>query len=149
MVTSLHNNYSSCAPVIIIVITFITAIPGVILTSSPPPLSNGYFCPGPVQFTCVGTDIFSLTWRINNTYRKTYRFFSGDTFPLSLILSPPLPDVTIVITSGSDNIIESTLVTASVSNLRGTLIECLSLIDAQYESNATVHERQGTECINI
>ncbi len=125
-------------------INFITAIPEITLTSSPTPPSNGYFCPGPVQFTCVGTDIFSLSWRINNTYsRGTYEFFSGDTFPISLLLDPLLPDVTIMITSGSHNRIESTLA-ASVSNLRGTLIECLSLIGAQYESNTTVHERQGS-----
>ncbi len=96
----------------------------------------------------MGTEIPDLSWRINNTYGKTYRFFSGDTFPRSLTLNPILPDVTIMITSGSDRRIEFTL-TASVSNLRGTLIGCLSLIEAQYESNTTVHERQGTEFINI
>ncbi len=133
------------APVLLllIVINLITVIPEITLTPSPPPSSNGYFCPGPVEFTCVGTEISDLSWRINNTYRGTYRYLSGDTFPQSLSLIPTLPDVTIMITSGSDSRIESTL-TASVSNLRGTLIECLSLIDAQYESNATVHERQST-----
>ncbi len=129
-------------------ITYV-AVPEITLTSSPPPSSNGYFCPGPVQFTCVGTEINVLTWRINNTYRVTYNFISGDTFPQPLSSSPLLPDVNIMITSGSDSRIESTLNAASVSNLRGTLIECLSLIGAQYESNATVHERQGTEFINI
>ncbi len=129
MVTSLHNNYSSCAPGIIIMITLITAIPGVILTSSPPPPSNGYFCPGPVQFTCVGTEISSLTWRINNTYRGTYRYLDEmSIFPQTPSLSPLLPDVNIMITSGSNSRIESTLNAASVSNLRGTLIECSSLI---------------------
>ena len=44
------------------------------LTSSPPPSSNGYFCPGPVQFTCVGTDINGLTWRIISTNRVSYNF---------------------------------------------------------------------------
>ncbi len=93
------------------------------MTSSPPPSSNGYFCPGPVEFTCVGTEISSLTWRINNTYRGDYRYLVDDTFPQTLSLSPLLPDVNIMITSGSDSRIESTL-NANVSSLRGTLIEC-------------------------
>ncbi len=68
-----------------------------------------------------------------------------DTIPQSLPLSPPLPDVTINITSasfsGSGQNIESTL-TSSVSDLRGTLIECAdgSVLN---ESN-TVQERQGS-----
>ncbi len=128
------------------------AIPEITLTSSPPPSSNGYFCPGPVQFTCVGTEIHGLAWRINNTYRGTYEFFSGDRYPRSIIVSPLLLDVTIIIVnasnapfSGSGHNIESTL-TANVSDLRGTLIECLFLvnINLQYESNTTVQERQGT-----
>ncbi len=81
----------------------------------------------------MGTEIPSLTWRINNTYsRGTYEFFSGDTFPLSLTLDPTLLDLTIMITSGSDSRIESTL-NANVSNLRGTLIQCSSS-GSQYES---------------
>ena len=119
------------------------AVPSITLISSPPPSSNGYFCPGPVQFNCLGTEISGLTWSINNTYRGTYEFFSGDRFPLTIISSPPLPNVTINITSASVQNIESTL-TANVSDLRGTLIECSSFfnnISHQYES---VQERQGT-----
>ena len=129
-----------------IVINFI-AVPGITLTSSPPPSSDGYYCPGPVQFTCVGTEIPALSWRINNTYRGTYEFFSGDTFPLSILLSPPLPDVTIDITTASVQNILSTL-RASVSDLRGISIECSSFlnnISPQYES---VQERQGTKINN-
>ncbi len=118
------------------------AIPEITLTSSPPPSSDGYFCPGPVQFTCVGTEISSLTWRINNTYRGTYRYLDDEvsTFPQTLSLSPLLPGVNIMITSGSDSRIESTL-NASVSSLRETLIECSST--SLIASNATVQERQG------
>ncbi len=75
----------------------------------------------------------------------TYEFRSGDTFPRLLSLSPPLPDVNIMITSGSDSRIESTL-NADVPSLRETLIECLTKFNnVQYESNTTVQERQGTE----
>ncbi len=108
--------------------------------SSPPPSSNGYFCPGPVQFTCVGTDISSLTWIINNTYRGTYRYLDGDPFPQTLSLSPLLPDVNIMITSGSNIWIESTL-NADVSSLRETLIDCSS--GDQIRNNTTVQEQQG------
>ena len=118
------------------------------LTSSPPPSSNGYFCPGPVQFTCVGTEIPSLTWRINNTYRGTYEFFHVDIFPRSLSLSPPLPDVNIMITSGSDSRIESTL-NANVSSLRETLIECSSAVmNSRIANSTTVQELQGINSLN-
>ncbi len=118
---------------------FLSAVPGITLTYFPPPSSNGYFCPGPVQFTCVGTEIPKLGWKINGTYRGRYQYFHDDTFPQSLSLSPLLPDVNIMITSGSDSRIESTL-NANVSSLRETLIECNNV---QYESNTTVQERQG------
>ncbi len=124
-------------------IYFLLAVPEIYLTSSPPPSSNGYFCPGPVQFTCVGTEISILSWRINNTYIGTYRYLSGDTFPRSLSLSPLLPDVNIMITSGSDSRIESTL-NANVSSLRETLIECSSFVTSSQIGNiTTVMERQG------
>ncbi len=116
-------------------ICFSSAVPEITLTSSPPPSSNGYFCPGPVQFTCVGTDIPSLTWRIDNTYRGTYRYLDGDPFPQTLTLSPPREDVDIIITSGSDSRIESTL-NANVSSLRKALMECLS--GGQIASSSTI-----------
>ncbi len=121
---------------------FSSAVPDITLMSSPPS-SNGYFCPGPVQFTCVGTDVPNLSWRINNTYRGTYRYLDGDPFPQTLSLSPLLPDVNIMITSGNDNRIESTL-NANISNLRETLIECSSA--DQIRDNTTVQEQQGIEC---
>ncbi len=127
---------------------FSSAVPEITLTSSPPPSSDGYFCPGPVQFTCVGTEIPSLTWRINNTYRGTYRFFIEDSFPQFLSLSPLLPDVNIIITSGSDSRIESTL-NADVSNLRETLIECSAVTNGRIARNTTVQERQGIYCTDI
>ncbi len=101
----------------------------------------------------MGTEISGLTWSINSTYRGTYDFFSGDTFPQPISWSPPLPEVTINITSasfsGNHGSIESTL-TASVSDLRGTLIECASGVDGvNYldPSNTNVQESQGTEYI--
>ncbi len=95
----------------------------------------------------MGTDTLSLTWRINNTYRGTYRYLGDDPFPQTLSLSPFLPDVNIMITSasfsGSDSRIESTL-NANVSSLRETLIECSSFVANSRIANSTiVQERQG------
>ena len=88
----------------------------------------------------MGTEVPGLSWRINSTtYRGDYRYLEGDLFPQPLSLSPPLPDVTIMITSGSDSRIESTL-NADVSSLRETLIECSS---GDLIRNASVLERQG------
>ncbi len=93
----------------------------------------------------MGTEIPRLSWRINSTYKGTYEHFSNDSFPLSISWSPPLPDVAIIITSASfsesGQNIESTL-TASVSELRGTFIECFS--SETDESNTTVQEHQGS-----
>ncbi len=126
-----------------LIMYFSSAIPEITLTSSPLPLSNGYFCPGRIQFICVGTEISSLTWRINNTYRGTYVILSDDIFPQLLSLSPPLPDVNIMITSGSNSRIESTL-NANVSSLRETLIECSSSVaNDRIGNNTTVQELQG------
>ncbi len=76
----------------------------------------------------------------------TYEYFSGDTFPLSLTVDPTLPDIAIIITtasfSESGQNIESTL-TSSVSDLRGTFIECFSSENTD-ESNTTVQEHQGS-----
>ncbi len=88
----------------------------------------------------MGTNVSSLTWRINNTYRGDYRYLDGDPFPQPLSLSPLLPDVNIMIISGSDSKIESTL-NANVSSLRETLIECSS--GDQIRNNTTVQELQG------
>ncbi len=70
-------------------------------------------------------------------------------FPRPLSLSPLLPDVNIMITSGSDSRIESTL-NANVSSLRETLIECSSSVsNSPIASNTTVQERQGICYIKI
>ena len=68
--------------------------------------------------------------------------------PITLSWSPPLPDVIVVITSasfsGSGQNIVSTL-NANVSDLRGSLIKCVSIVsNTVYESSTTVQETQGT-----
>ncbi len=125
------------------------AVPGITLTSSPPPSSNGYFCPGPVQFTCVGTEIPSLTW-IVNTHSVQYSLLPGinPTFPLTVTLSPPLPGVVVMITSasrGSSGQDITSTISASASVLNGSLIQCVA---DNIIRNASIQEREG-EIVDI
>ncbi len=58
-------------------------------------------------------------------------YSSTDAYPLTLLLSPPLPDVLILVTNAttmgpSQNDITSTLNFAQEYVLRDTLIECIS-----------------------
>ncbi len=141
--TMLISNLHLISQTLLFFIQFLSlATSEITLTSSPPPSSNGYFCPGPVQFTCVGTEVSDITWRTNSTNFVTYIYLDGDSFPQTGSLSPPLPDVNIMITSGTDSRIESTL-NADVSSLRETLIECSSTT-ISIENSTTVQERQGT-----
>ena len=71
------------------------------LTSSPQ--LNGLICPGPIEFTCVGTRVpVVLEWRLNDTVYGEY-VFTGDTSPFSITLNPLLPGVTSQVTSVSPN----------------------------------------------
>ncbi len=111
------------------VFSLVLSIPEITLTSSPPS-SNGYFCPGPVQFTCVGTEIDGLTWRINRTYRASYVYSSTDTYPVTLSSSPPLPDVVVLVTEATTmgpnrNNITSTMNFVQEYVLRETFLECI------------------------
>ncbi len=102
------------------------------LTSSPHPSSNGYFCPRPVQYTCVGTEINGLTWRINSINRVSYNPIDNTEQNIPLNLAPPLPNANVNIfnaTRISDNSIDvvSTLNLLDVSDFReSVLIECFS-----------------------
>ncbi len=126
------------------------AVPEITLT--PPPSSNGYFCPGPVQFTCVGTEVSSLTWIVNGTHAVQYSLLTGVTppdFPLTVSLNPPLPGVVVMITSASRESsgqdITSTL-SASASVLSGSLLLCVA--DNNLIRNASIQEREG-EIVDI
>ena len=91
----------------------------------------------------MGTDTLNLAWIINNTNTGRYAI-NENGFPQLLTLYPPLPDVTIMITSASLSgmRIESTL-NADVSTLRETLIECSPNLISR---NTTVQELQGIRC---
>ena len=74
------------------------------LTLTSQPVTSGTYCPGPVNFTCVGTDIGdSLFWLVNDSIAASYPFKAGDTYPQSLTVTPPLDQVTIQIISVTTN----------------------------------------------
>ena len=89
-------------------------------------------CSGPIQFTCVGTDIpNTLIWRVkvNDTdYRGEYAFVSSHNFPRSILLSPSLPGVEVLVINVSISNqfhinIASTLTSAAML-LNGATIQC-------------------------
>ena len=87
-------------------------------------------CPGPIQFTCVGTDIpNTLIWRVNDTdHRGEYAFNPSHTFPRSILLNPPLPGVEVLVINVSISNqfrinIASTL-TSDAMLLIGATIQC-------------------------
>ncbi len=133
------------APLSCIIIISI-AVPEITLTSSPPPSSNGYFCPGPVQFTCVGTDVPILSWIFNGTHSVQYSLLTGvnpPDFPLTVSLNPPLPGVVVMITSasrGSSGQDITSTFSASASVLSGSLLLCEA---SNIIRNASIQEREG------
>ncbi len=88
-----------------------------------PPNSNGSFCPGEVEFTCIGRNVSSaLNWFINKSSIAQYVFSSLDTFPYNVNSSF---NITIVNATGSIMLkyIESTW-SGNFSYLRGVSIHC-------------------------
>ena len=85
-------------------------------------------CPGPIQFTCVGTDIpNTLIWRVNDTDLRGYAFNPSHNFPRSI---PSLPGIEVLVinasqSSSSQNLIniESTL-TTTATLVDGATIQC-------------------------
>ena len=62
--------------------------------ANPQPQTSGTHCPGPVTFTCVGTQISALFWQVNGSTVTTYVFEATHAlhldFPLWLQLPVPL-----------------------------------------------------------
>ena len=53
-------------------------------------------CPGPVNFTCVGTEVTSsLFWFVNGSRVADYGYRAGHEFPF--VLDLPLDGVTVVV----------------------------------------------------
>ena len=100
-------------------------------------------CPGPIQFTCVGTDVpNTLIWRVNDIVHRArgeYAFLPSHTFPRSIPLNPSLPGVEVLVVSVSiSNLnlinITSTL-TSTATLLNGATIQC----SVGFDMNSTVY----------
>ena len=100
------------------------------LTSDPQ--TSGTYCPGPVNFTCVGTDIgSSFFWNVNGTTVASYPYRTNDLFPRRLTINLPLDGVVVEITNASqlqngNYNITSTFNVLDISDLTGTLLQCQS-----------------------
>ena len=88
-------------------------------------------CPGPVNFTCVGTEITSsLFWLVNGSHVAYYGYRAGQEFPFVLDVDPPLDGVTAIVTDvdgPTDNNlfnITSILSVSNVAALNGTSLRC-------------------------
>ena len=102
------------------------------LTLTSEPQISGTYCPGPVIFTCVGTQIApSLFWQVNGSVMVLYSIIhEDDNFPLTLDINPPLDGVMALATSVSmdspnHNIavdITSVLIVNNMSILNGTTL---------------------------
>ena len=81
-------------------------------------------CPGPIQFTCVGTDVpNALIWRVNGTdYRGEYAFLPSHTLPRNIPLNPPLPGVEVLVVNAS-------LSSQFLINILSTLTSTATLLD--------------------
>ena len=121
------------------------AAPQLFLTSSPP--TNESICPGPIQFTCMGTEVGNgLMWRVNGSdYATVTVTFIGTTLVPRIIKNPLLSglEVPVMVNSVSVNQennatidIRSTL-RSNVSVLTGSMIQCSAL---EVDSNK-VHVR--------
>ena len=87
-------------------------------------------CPGPVNFTCVGTEITStLFWLVNGSLVAVYAYSSRDDLPVDLYIYLPLNGVTAAVTEvdfTTNNVFNTTSI-FSVSNvavLNGTSLRC-------------------------
>ena len=116
---------------------FYVAAPQLSLTSSP--LSNGPICSGPIQFTCMGTEVGNvLMWRVNGSdYATVTVTFNGTLVP-QVTKNPLFPgvEVPVMVTSVSVNQennatidIRSTL-RSEVSVLTGSTIQCSAVINS-------------------
>ena len=102
------------------------------LTSQPQ--TSGTYCPGPITFTCVGTQIGAgLFWEVNGSTVASYQFRVTDTFPqnLSVSINPTLNGVMAEVISASINPpgsstidITSMLSVRNVSALNGASLYC-------------------------
>lgn len=98
--------------------------PSIVLTSQPVT-----HCPGPVTFTCAGTDIGAgILWRVNGSTAATYVYLINHSFPRKVPVVVPLEGVTIhvsYVTRDGNRYITSTLRADDVTVLDQSSLQCL------------------------
>ncbi len=88
-----------------------------------PPNSNGSFCPGNIEFTCIGRGVhIVLNWLINGSSVVQYIFHTNHHFPINI--NNDTVNVTIVNANGSINIDIVSTLSGHFSYLRGSSIQC-------------------------
>ena len=119
---------------------FTLIVDGAQISLTSQPQTSGTYCPGPVTFTCVGTQIgISLFWQMNGSDVAMYTYQVSHEFPYHLIVNPP--HIEGVISSASFNSSTSTINITSILNvsnvtyLNGTSLQCA---DFQMNSGLTI-----------
>lgn len=103
---------------------------------SSPTSTTGIFCPGPVNFTCIGTEIMSsFSWLINSSTSATYFYQDADTFPRTLTINSLLDGVTVEVTNATINPsitstfdMTSVLSANDVSVFNDTSLQCVNTV---------------------
>ena len=124
------------------------------LTLTSQPQTSGTYCPRPVTFTCVGTQIApSLFWRVNGSNVVTYVFQQDHNFPLTLNINPPLDGATVEIHNASINPpgsitidITSVLTVVNASVLSAANLQCATSSGLNRQSNTLLVEVDNSLC---
>ena len=105
-----------------------------------PPNSNGSFCPGNIEFTCIGRGVpIVLNWFINESSVVLYLYDDQtDMFPMNVLVSPV--NVTIVSVTCSFTIDIVSTLSSNFGYLRGASIRCGR---GSFMSHSTVVEGNG------
>ena len=117
------------AATVIFIVFFSSPANAQLLSLTSSPQLNGPICPGPIEFTCVGSQVpIFLNWTLNDTVRGTYLFI-GNTTPVSITLNPPIPGVMAQVTSVSPNedgvtINVTSTLSGDTSALDGSSVQC-------------------------
>ena len=115
--------------------SYFSAAPQLSLTSSPP--SNGPICPGPIHFTCTGTEVANrLMWRVNGSdYARVTVTFNGTLVPqIRPLLHVPGVEVMVArVSLNQENVATidiRSILRSDVSVLTGSTIQCSAVINS-------------------
>ena len=107
-------------------------------------------CPGPVNFTCVGTEVTpSLFWLVNGSLVAVYAYSSRDDLPVDLVFISPLDGVTAVVTEVDPTTntlfnITSIFSVSDVTVLNGSSLQCGDSNNASHPLNISTSKYAST-----